>query len=134
MSQDNSKGELERANASKSALPELHKTTGWRIETTTHARSQALIRHPLKTAEDWQSLHRNIVHGLISAKDKNNGTHLIYSASHDHGVIAAVNHKKKEIHVVTVLEHKKQKMMHPDDHKIIVEDIKTLSFREWINA
>lgn len=127
-----SKEEIEHENSLKSSLPELHKTTGWRVTTSTHSRSQALVRHPHKTTEDWQALHRNIVHGLIKSKIKNDGTHLIHSTSHNHAIVAAVNHKKKEVHVITVLESGKSKAMSPDDHKIIVEYSNILTFKEFI--
>lgn len=134
LSDNKSKEEIERENSLKSSLPELHKTTGWRVTTTVHARSQALIRHPHKTTEDWQAFHRNIVHGLIKSKVKNDGTHLIHSISHKHAVIATVNHKKKEVHIVTVLGNDMSKTMSPDDHKTIVESFKLLTFEEFLNG
>lgn len=131
MSSDKSTKEHE--NAAISSLPELHKTTGWRITTSIHARSQAHIRHPNKTSEDWQSLHRNVVHGLIKSKDKHDGSNFIHSTSHGHSVVAHVNHRRKEVHIVTVLDKGMLHATEKDDHKMTVENCCAMSFKEFMN-
>ena len=121
----------EHDNAATSTLQRKYKTNGWNIASSTHAMSQASARHPSKTPEDWQAFHRNVVHGLIKAPTKHTGANLIYSTSHDHGVVAHVDHRKKEINIITVLPKGKSHTTHEGDAKTIVESL--LSFREFIS-
>jgi hypothetical protein len=121
------KESLEDSEVSKlSVLQSQYKTTGWTIKTKVHARARAYTRHPTHTAEDWIKFHRNIVHAVI--KSRTSGNHVIFSKSHNIGVVANVDRKNKMIEYHTVLSSGKH---HADadanDTKLMVE-YKIVSF------
>lgn len=97
------------------------KTTGWTIDHGSHAMERAKQRFPDKSDDDWMKFHRNVVHGLMKSKERYNGVHLIYSQSHDHGVVARVDRKKKHIRYITMLPKGKNHTTDDSDVKLMVE-------------
>lgn len=98
-----------------------HKTIGWNITVSNHAKERANLRFPKKSKTDWEEFHRNVLHGLLRQDDKKSGVHLIYSKSHNHAVIADVNRKNKSIHYVTLPPEGHSHATHIGDNKIMVE-------------
>ena len=117
-----SQHEKDVENSKHATLHRKYNTTGWSLQAKTHPLGQSYERHPNKTKEEWESFHRNIIHGLKASGHKHNGEYLFYSKSHAHGAIAIVDHKNNHIEYKTILATGRDRATHDDDTKVIVEN------------
>lgn len=88
-----------------STLPVLHTNKTHKFTASIHARNQAEDRHPEYTSNQWKDFHSKVEAHLntLNRNEKKGGPHLFYSKSHDVGYVASVDHKKRSVHVITVL-------------------------------
>ena len=93
----------ETANGADSSINKVLKYRDWTFKPTTHAASQAKDRRPEFSLDDWKKMHAKVHAHVTSDTSKTNGEHLFHSKSADQSYVANVDHKNKEIRVITVL-------------------------------
>lgn len=93
----------EESHGSDSAINKTLKYRDWTFKPTTHAASQAKDRRPEFSLDDWKKMHAKVHDHVYNDQNKTNGEHLFHSKSQDQSYVANVDHKNKEIRVITVL-------------------------------
>ena len=114
----------EAENAKKSSLKKCRITASrkpWDVSSTSnHAPSQAYIRFPHKTSLEWEDFHRKAIRS-IEKDNPVDGVHVIHSKSHGHGVVAAIDNKRREYKIITVLDKNQKHATNPSDIKHVCE-------------
>lgn len=113
------KDEILNFNKSEARYP--NQVNGWNIKTSVHAGSQAYVRRPEFKKEDWQDLHKKVI-GHVENNNIPNGEHIFYSGKKRQGFVGEVNHQKKQLKVITVLDRGASRVAHSDTGKHIVEN------------
>ena len=95
----------EREIAAISSFNKKLSFRGWTFNPTIHASAQAHDRRSDYTLNHWKQLHLRVWEKVdeLATKNGKSGDYLFYSKSLEQGYVAAVDFRKKEIRIVTVL-------------------------------